>query len=164
MKLAKRCISCEFNFDGICADGRGNYEYGESITDGSKVCDVWSVAFEYWHPKGLYRDDTVKLSPYGADLICYAMENFPDTDLAPYGHAERVMEKLKREVVLVTEEDRIFTEEEALLICGALMAYRNVMNNPDLSVEMGIRFRRQCLKDLEMIPVYLGKFNISGVE
>jgi len=38
------CASCEFNM-GVCAGyGEGAYEYGEVITDNTKVCTDWGIS------------------------------------------------------------------------------------------------------------------------
>jgi len=48
MKLIKQCKTCEFNFNGICADGSGVYKYGEEIVDDTVECDSWGVNLEYF--------------------------------------------------------------------------------------------------------------------
>lgn len=48
MKIDKRCETCEFNFDAICA----GEEYGRKIENLDYVCTGWSVGFHYF--KELY--------------------------------------------------------------------------------------------------------------
>jgi hypothetical protein len=46
-ELNKSCLTCEFNFKGICASG-GDYEYGEEIIDFDKQRDCWDIGIEYF--------------------------------------------------------------------------------------------------------------------
>lgn len=48
MELIKRCKTCEFNFDGICAGYGETYAYGEKIVNKEKGCSYWSASFEYY--------------------------------------------------------------------------------------------------------------------
>ncbi|CAD5902069.1 hypothetical protein CMALT430_80021 [Carnobacterium maltaromaticum] len=45
MKIDRRCKTCEFNFNGICA---GN-EYDKRIVDENYVCSGWSISLDYFN-------------------------------------------------------------------------------------------------------------------
>lgn len=47
MTLTKTCKTCEFNFDGVCAEG-GVYKYGEKITLDNIKCDGWGASLKYF--------------------------------------------------------------------------------------------------------------------
>jgi hypothetical protein len=47
MGINRTCETCEFNFEGICANS-GVYQYGEKISDPGVRCDSWSIGLEYY--------------------------------------------------------------------------------------------------------------------
>ena len=48
MKFIRQCKNCEFNTDNICYNGGDVYDYGEKITDDSKLCDEWEPDLDYY--------------------------------------------------------------------------------------------------------------------
>ncbi len=48
MDVMKNCQTCEFNFNGTCAEGGDVYKYGEQITDDKKTCSAWGAGFDYF--------------------------------------------------------------------------------------------------------------------
>lgn len=46
--MEKQCKTCEFNFDGNCAEYNSLYGYGNKITDYTKCCKSWEAGTEYF--------------------------------------------------------------------------------------------------------------------
>lgn len=57
MRVNRSCLTCEFNFDGICCGHGDTYKYAEPITDPSLGCEGWGINLEYFK-------EILKLAPW----------------------------------------------------------------------------------------------------
>ena len=46
--MEKQCKTCEFNFNGTCAEYNSLYGYGNKIIDNTTYCDCWAAGIEYF--------------------------------------------------------------------------------------------------------------------
>ena len=46
--MEKQCKTCEFNFNGTCAEYNSLYGYGNKIIDNTTYCDSWAAGLEYF--------------------------------------------------------------------------------------------------------------------
>lgn len=94
MKLDKKCKTCEFNFDGICAGHGDIYKYGESISDENKSCGYWNANFEFFNyitinaPRFLreaYKDCRISYNDFLSSL-----ENYDEGNSVPINFFDAV--------------------------------------------------------------------------
>lgn len=73
MKVKRECNTCEFNFDGICAEHGDVYDYGEKIVDDTKGCDDWGAGLKYfsevtenapWYIKNDYKNCKISFGEF----------------------------------------------------------------------------------------------------